>query len=252
MELPENADAVNTADTLDAVDIDRIHQRTLRVVILSQILGGAGLAAGITVGALLAQEMLGSDRLAGLPTGLFTLGSALTAFLVGQSTRRFGRRAGLASGFLAGGLGAVGVLIAAVLDNPALLFVSLFIYGAGTATNLQARYAGADLAPPRTDVATARRWRWWPPPLVLSPDPTSSNRWGGWPSPWESRRSPARSSSLRWRTPAPVSCCSSSCVPTPTCWPVRLRASLQPAAPRPRPTVPPPATRPVYAWVRRS
>lgn len=147
MELPENADAVNTADTLDAVDIDRIHQRTLRVVILSQILGGAGLAAGITVGALLAQEMLGSDRLAGLPTGLFTLGSALTAFLVGQSTRRFGRRAGLASGFLAGGLGAVGVLIAAVLDNPALLFVSLFIYGAGTATNLQARYAGADLAP---------------------------------------------------------------------------------------------------------
>ncbi|WP_420098215.1 MFS transporter [Corynebacterium sp.] len=128
-------------------DIARVHRRTLRVVILSQILGGAGLAAGITVGALLAQDMLGSDRLAGLPTGLFTLGSALTAFLVGLSTRRFGRRTGLASGFLAGGLGAVGVVVAAVLDSPALLFVSLFIYGAGTATNLQARYAGADLAP---------------------------------------------------------------------------------------------------------
>ncbi len=38
------------------------------------------------------------------------------------------------------------MLVAAVLDNPILLFLSLFVYGAGTATNLQARYAGADLA----------------------------------------------------------------------------------------------------------
>ncbi|WP_240940973.1 MFS transporter [Corynebacterium ammoniagenes] len=125
----------------------RVHKRTLTVVILSQILGGAGLAAGISVGALLAQEMLGSDALAGLPTGLFTLGSALAAFLVGRSTYRFGRRTGLAFGFIAGGLGALGVVLAAMIDNVPLLFVSLFIYGSGTATNLQARYAGSDLAP---------------------------------------------------------------------------------------------------------
>jgi MFS family permease len=40
------------------------------------------------------------------------------------------------------------VVVAAVLDSPVLLFVSLFVYGAGSATNLQARYAGADLADP--------------------------------------------------------------------------------------------------------
>jgi len=113
----------------------------------SQVLGGAGLAAGISVGALLAEKMLGSDGLAGLPTGLFTLGSALAAFLVGRSTHQFGRRLGLSFGFTAGALGAAGVVIAAVMDNAPLLFISLFIYGAGTATNLQARYAGADLAP---------------------------------------------------------------------------------------------------------
>ena len=124
----------------------RVHRRTLTVVIASQVLGGAGLAAGIAVGALLAQEMLGSDGLAGLPTGLFTLGSALAAFLVGRSTRAFGRRRGLAFGFLAGGIGAAGVVVAAVGDWIPLLFVALFVYGAGTATNLQARYAGADLA----------------------------------------------------------------------------------------------------------
>lgn len=125
----------------------QVHRRTLTVVVISQILGGAGLAAGISVGALLAQDMLGSEGLSGLPTGLFTLGSALAAYAVGRSTQRLGRRVGLAYGFLAGGLGAFGVVLAAVADNVPFLFLALFVYGSGTATNLQARYAGTDLAP---------------------------------------------------------------------------------------------------------
>src|SRR5690625_4260869 len=126
----------------------RLQSRTLKVVVASQVLGGAGLAAGVTVGALLAQEMLGRDDLAGLPAALFTLGSALAAFLVGRLTQRWGRRPGLGFGFAAGGLGAFGVVLAAALGNAPLLFIALFIYGAGTATNLQARYAGTDLALP--------------------------------------------------------------------------------------------------------
>lgn len=124
----------------------KLYKRTLFIVVLSQIFGGAGLAAGITVGALLAQDMLGTDSFAGLPTALFTLGSAGAALLVGRLSQRFGRRLGLATGFLAGGLGAIGVVIAALSNNILLLFTSLLIYGAGTATNLQARYAGTDLA----------------------------------------------------------------------------------------------------------
>lgn len=127
----------------------RLYKRTLFIVILSQTFGGAGLAAGITVGALLAQDMLGSTSIAGLPTALFTLGSALAAFLVGHFSQRFGRRYGLSFGFLAGGIGAIGVVMAASLNSIILLFISLFIYGAGTSTNLQARYAGTDLASPK-------------------------------------------------------------------------------------------------------
>jgi MFS family permease len=123
-----------------------LYKRTLFVVVLSQIFGGAGLAAGITVGALLAKDMLGTESVAGLPTALFTLGSAVAALIVGWLSQRFGRRSGLASGFLAGGLGAVGVVVSAVTNNNFLLFASLLIYGGGSATNLQARYAGTDLA----------------------------------------------------------------------------------------------------------
>ena len=126
-----------------------LQRRTLRVLVVAQVLSGAGLAAGITVGALLAQDMLGSTGLAGLPSALFTAGSALAAIAVGrlsQSPRtpprsRHRLRRGRASG-------SFGVVVAAALDSPALLFVTLFVYGAGSATNLQARYAGADLADP--------------------------------------------------------------------------------------------------------
>ncbi|MEU6348483.1 MFS transporter [Streptomyces sp. NPDC047072] len=123
-------------------------RRVLTVLVASQILSGAGLAAGITVGALLAQDMLGSTDLAGLPSALFTAGSALAAVAVGRISQARGRRPGLALGYLTGAVGSAGVIAAAVADSPVLLFLALFVYGAGTATNLQARYAGADLAAP--------------------------------------------------------------------------------------------------------
>ncbi len=143
---PEAADGGAVTSMSD--EIRRVQRRTLIVVMISQILGGAGLAAGISVGALLAEDMLGGDSLSGLPTALFTTGSALAAYLVGRFTHRLGRRFGLGLGFAAGGVGAVGVVLAAVIDNVPLLFLALFLYGSGTATNLQARYAGTDLAEP--------------------------------------------------------------------------------------------------------
>lgn len=124
-----------------------VYRRSLTVVVISQVFGGAGLAAGVTVGALLAQDMLGGEGVAGLPAALFTLGSALSAFGVGRLSQRSGRRIGLAAGFFVGAGGAVAIVLAAALDSPALLFPALFVYGAGTATNLQARYAATDLAP---------------------------------------------------------------------------------------------------------
>lgn len=137
-----------TSTTADSrlTETAQAQRRVLTVLVSAQILSGAGLAAGITVGALLAQDMLGSTSLAGLPSALFTAGSALAAIAVGRLSQARGRRPGLAAGYLTGAIGSLGVIAAAVADNPVLLFVALFVYGAGTATNLQARYAGADLA----------------------------------------------------------------------------------------------------------
>lgn len=146
---PQSRTNSSNHNYVDSTDMQRkLYKRSLFIIVLSQIFGGAGLAAGVTVGALLAQDMLGSESYAGIPTALLTLGSAVASLLVGRLSQRHGRRLGLAGGFLTGGLGAIGVIVAAQVNSVVLLFISLLIYGAGTAANLQARYAGTDLAKP--------------------------------------------------------------------------------------------------------
>ena len=136
---------------------ERLHRRTMRVLVASQVLSGLGIAAGVTVGALLAEDVLGATALAGLPSALLTGGSAVAALAVGALSERRGRRPGLATGYLVGAAGGVVVVVAATLPSAPLLLLGLLLYGAGTATGLQARYAGADLAAPErrgTSVST--------------------------------------------------------------------------------------------------
>ncbi|MER5355211.1 MFS transporter [Kitasatospora sp. NPDC002551] len=123
-------------------------RRVLAVLVVSQLVSGVGLTAGVVVGSLIAEEMLGSTGLAGLPTALFTGGSMLGALGIGRLCQAWGRRPGLGLGYAVGALGSVGVVVAVAADQVALLLPALLVYGAGTATNLLARYAGADLAAP--------------------------------------------------------------------------------------------------------
>ncbi|MFD3515389.1 MFS transporter [Streptomyces sp. NPDC058657] len=146
----------SAAPSTSAASIAAVQKRTLTVLLVSQILSGVGLAAGVTVAGLLAGQMLHNTSLSGLPIALLTAGSAGAAVTIGRVSQRLGRRPGLAAGYLTGALGGAGVVVAAALDSPALLFLSLFLYGAGTTSNLQARYAGADLAaPPQRARATS-------------------------------------------------------------------------------------------------
>ncbi|MER5767256.1 MFS transporter [Streptomyces sp. NPDC001985] len=123
-------------------------RRILTVLAVAQMLSGAALAAGISVGALIAGEMLGSTGLAGVSSALFAAGAAVGAVGIGRVCQRWGRRPGLALGYATGALGSLGVVSATALDSVALLFGALLVYGAGTVTLLMARYAGADLASP--------------------------------------------------------------------------------------------------------
>ncbi len=131
-----------------SVDVAAVQRRVLVVTVVAQLLAGAGLAAGITVGALLAEDVLGSTGWAGVPVALFTAGSAGAAVLVGRLSQAYGRRVGLAVGYAAGAIGSAGIVVGAVTEQAVLMLVAMTVYGSGTAANLQARYAGTDLAAP--------------------------------------------------------------------------------------------------------
>jgi len=129
-------------------DVETLQRRTLRILVVAQVLSGVGLTAGITVGGLLGEELMGSRGWSGLPAALFTFGSAITALTVGEISQRHGRRWGIALGYATAAVGGVATVVAAATGWVALFLIGMLVYGAGTATNLLVRYAGTDLAAP--------------------------------------------------------------------------------------------------------
>ena len=123
-------------------------RRTLGVLRLAVVPGQAAVAGTVAVVSLLAKDMLGSDRLAGLGSAAFTLGAAVTAIPLAAFMRRRGRRPGLAIAF---SIGAVGAVVAASGGQTRwfwLFIIGMFMFGSGQAATLQTRYAAADLATP--------------------------------------------------------------------------------------------------------
>lgn len=136
--------------TVVDVELDReaIQRRTVAVLSCSQVLGSAGLTSGLTMGPLIAADLLGGATLAGASTAALTLGTAVASARISQTMVRLGRRPGLAVGYALGVSGAVVCIAAAQLRWFPLLLAGSALLGCGQSSNLLARYAAADLAPP--------------------------------------------------------------------------------------------------------
>jgi MFS family permease len=126
-----------------------LQRRVLRVLALGQIVGGAALAAAVTVGAFVIQDQLGQETpWAGVATATTTIGTAFMAQVLARKMSRQGRRPGLQLGY---GLATIGGTLAAVgveSESLPLFLAGLFLFGNGQASNLLARYAATDLAEP--------------------------------------------------------------------------------------------------------
>jgi MFS family permease len=123
-----------------------LQRRTMRVLVVAQLLGALGLAAGGTAGALLAERLTGNPAAAGLPLSMLVLGSGVGAVAAARIMRDRGRRAGLAAAYLAGAVGAALVVAAAAWRSWPLLLAGSLVLGGGNAAVMLARYAAADLA----------------------------------------------------------------------------------------------------------
>ena len=128
-----------------AIDPAAVQRRTLRLLFVTQIISGIGVAIGASVGALLAADLAGIG-VSGLAQSAVVVGAALFALPATAIVHRHGRRPSLAAGYLVAAVGSIFVVIAAVRGSIPLLFVGFFLFGGATAAGLQARYAAVDLA----------------------------------------------------------------------------------------------------------
>src|SRR5688572_8466089 len=126
-----------------------LQKRTVRVLVTAQVLGGAAIGIGAAVSPLLAKEILGGDdTFAGLALAALIFGSAFTAVPLSRRRSGGGRRPGLGRGSVIAAAGAGAAVVAAEVESFPLLLGGMVLIGSGTAANLLARYAGADLAVP--------------------------------------------------------------------------------------------------------
>jgi len=148
MTEPVRADAHEGGPGPPTWDVPAVQRRTLVVLVVTQALGGLGNLVGVAVAAVLAQRVSGSDALAGLMQTFQVLGAAASSFLLARLMGSHGRRVGLSTGYAIGAVGSGVVVVGGAVDSFLLLLVGALLLGTTSATNLQARYAAADLAPP--------------------------------------------------------------------------------------------------------
>src|SRR3954467_135265 len=103
--------------------VREVQRHTVRVLVVSQALGGLGMSIGIAVAALLAEQVSGSEKLAGLAPTMQVLGAALASFLLARLMSRRGRRVGLSLGYVLGASGAALCVVAGVLRSFPLMLV---------------------------------------------------------------------------------------------------------------------------------
>lgn len=130
---------------MSKVAVAQIQRRTIRVLTTGQILSGFGLGSTLSIGALLAADLSGSEAWSGSAATFSTLGAAIWAIPLSRLAYAKGRRVALATGASLAISGALLVITAASIRFFPLLILALFFLGAGSATGLQARFAANDL-----------------------------------------------------------------------------------------------------------
>src|SRR6478609_10047488 len=101
----------------EATDVVAAQGRTLRVLSASQIVGGIGFGAGLSVGILLAEDVTSSEGWAGVARTSTTVGAALLAVPLALAAIRWGRRWALGGGWALAAAGSALLVVAAMVGH---------------------------------------------------------------------------------------------------------------------------------------
>ena len=130
------------------MDFPRLARKITLTLFLAMSLGSAGFIVAATVNTIVGAEISGNPAWAGLPAAMFTLGSAVSAFLLGFAMERFGRRLGMVIGMVLGLFGTILAAVAIGVISFPIFLAGMVFSGAARAALQLGRFAAAEVHPP--------------------------------------------------------------------------------------------------------
>ena len=126
---------------------DRQRRRVTGALFVGNALSSTAFLAVLTVASITARELTGSTQVAGLPSALGTVGSALGASALTALSRWSGRRAAFCLGFAVSAIGGAIGVSSLQMASLGLLFAAMFVMGFGRSVSQLSRFAAGDLWP---------------------------------------------------------------------------------------------------------
>ncbi|MBM3126859.1 MAG: MFS transporter, partial [Chloroflexi bacterium] len=129
--------------------LTRIARKITWILFLVQSLASAGFIAAATLNSIVGAKLSQQAGWAGVPTAVYLVAGALSAYLWGYLMDIIGRRGGLALGL---GLGVIGSGLAffAITESSLGLFLAgMMLMGAANAAVQLGRFAAAEVHPPQ-------------------------------------------------------------------------------------------------------
>ena len=183
----DDGTSLSPIDTARASDVAAIQARTLRVLVAGQIAGSAALAAAVTVGAFVIQDILGQETpWGGMASATVTMGTAVTSQVLSRIMSGRTRRIGLQTGYLLAIVGGCVAGAGAEIRSLPLFLAGLFLFGNGQASNLLSRFAATDLAEPGNRARAMSRILFASTfgavfgPVLIQPAQSAGQAWFGW------------------------------------------------------------------------
>lgn len=129
-------------------NLESIARKITGVLFAQQSLASAGFIAAATLNSIVGKELSQNPSWAGVPTAVYLLAGAFSAFLWGYVFDAIGRRGGLVTGLITGVIGASVTFYAIAIHSFPLFLTGMVLMGIANAAVQLGRFAAAEVNKP--------------------------------------------------------------------------------------------------------
>jgi MFS family permease len=129
-------------------NLESIARKITTILFAQQSLASAGFIAAATLNSIVGKELSQNPSWAGVPTAVYLLAGAFSAFMWGYVYDAIGRRKGLTTGLISGVIGSGVTFYAIAIHSFAIFMLGMILMGIANAAVQLGRFAAAEVNKP--------------------------------------------------------------------------------------------------------